>query len=52
MGATPLIDTRLRDCHAGAETACLYAFDILMLDGHDTRSAPLIERKPRGWRLC
>jgi bifunctional non-homologous end joining protein LigD len=32
---------------AGAEAACLYAFDILMLDGHDTRSAPLIERKAR-----
>jgi bifunctional non-homologous end joining protein LigD len=29
------------------KTACLYAFDVLMLDGQDTRSAPLIERKAR-----
>jgi bifunctional non-homologous end joining protein LigD len=39
---------RLRE---GGEQACLFAFDLLMLDGEHWRRRPLIERKARLKRL-
>jgi bifunctional non-homologous end joining protein LigD len=44
---------------AAAHPACLFAFDLLRLDGRDLRTTPLVERKallrkllPRRGRLC
>jgi hypothetical protein len=31
----------------GADTACLYGFDLLIIDGEDLRGLPLIQRKTR-----
>jgi bifunctional non-homologous end joining protein LigD len=49
-GATSFaaLQDALSDTHSGvAETAVLYAFDLLYLDGEDLRGLPLEERKAR-----